>query len=98
MNSRGLSLVRPPPGWPGTLADLRPNDTVVVTGIPTTIAASQLQIGELPPLPFGAMMGGGGQGPGAPPPAPPGEAAPLTLPTVQQTSRVTGTVVSTNPL
>src|SRR5207245_209283 len=42
----------------GALEDLKPNDTVVVSGVPTTISAAQIQIGELPRTPFGGFGGG----------------------------------------
>jgi len=73
----------------GNLADLKPNDTIVVSGFPTAITAAQIQVGEMPP-PFGGPRNGPAGflrpnpgPPGAPAlggvPAPPG-AAPGTPP------------------
>jgi len=73
----------------GNLADLKPNDTIVVSGFPTAITAAQIQVGEMPP-PFGGPRNGpagfarpNGGPPGAPavgglPPVP--GAAPGTPP------------------
>jgi hypothetical protein len=65
----------------GTLAELKPNDTIVVSGMPTAITAAQIQIGELPPPPLMGMRGGAGGFPGGgpPPPPAPGGAPPARL-------------------
>jgi hypothetical protein len=89
----------------GTLADLKPNDTISVQGVATSINASQLQVGEVPQLPFGGgAFGGprpGGGGPGA---APGGQGRPgaagggIRGMLGAGTTQVIGTIVSTNPL
>jgi hypothetical protein len=57
----------------GNLADLKPNDTIVVNGFPTAITAAQIQVGEMPP-PFGGPRNGpaGFVRPNAGPPGAPG--------------------------
>jgi hypothetical protein len=90
----------------GTLAGLRANDKIVVSGVPTAISASQLQTGEIPPRGIGGGFPGGfpgGPGPGGPRggdgrrPGGGGErGGPMTG--VAPLARVTGTIVSTKPL
>jgi hypothetical protein len=77
----------------GTLAELKPGDTIVVSGVPTSVNASQIQIGVVPPT-FAGMRGATflpGPPPGTPtppippgaqgaPPAPPGGPVPSDLP------------------
>jgi Domain of unknown function (DUF5666) len=79
----------------GTLADLKVNDTIQVSGMPTAITALRLQVGELPPPAVGGFGGGGqggnargaaGAGPGRP-------GGPMV-----GTANATGTIVSTSPL
>jgi hypothetical protein len=70
----------------GTLADLKENDTIVVSGVPTAITAAQIQVGMPPPF--------GGQRPGAFGGGPGGFGAFGG----GMMARATGTVVSTKPL
>jgi len=88
----------------GTVADLKVNDTIQVSGVPTSINALQLQVGEMPQPAFGGFGGRGGQGgagggqggaqaaPGAGPGAPGGPGG------AQAMASATGTIVSTSPL
>jgi RNA polymerase sigma-70 factor (ECF subfamily) len=95
----------------GTLAELKPNDTIVVSGVPLAIAASQLQVGEIPPMGFGGPGGGFPGGPGGPGPGgaaggrgggegrqPEAGAGRGGQTGGQPMTRLTGTIVSTNPL
>jgi hypothetical protein len=86
-----------------TLAELKPNETIMVTGVPTSITAAQIQIGEVTtPPPFGGFRGGGGpggaaggqggRGGGA------GRAGGGQMPGAVSSAQATGTVVTTNPL
>jgi hypothetical protein len=90
----------------GTLADLKVNDTIQVSGVPTSINAMQLQIGEMPPAGFGGFggragggaggAGGGGQAPGN---AQGGGARAGAGPGGGPgTANASGTIVSTSPL
>lgn len=83
----------------GTLADLKVNDRIQVSGMPTAITATQMQIGELPAPPAGGFGGGragggpGGNAQGAPGAGPGGPGGPAP-----STASATGTIVSTSPL
>jgi hypothetical protein len=90
----------------GTLAELKVGESIQVSGVPTAISASQLQVGEMPQMEFRGGFGGGGNRGGAPGGAPEGapgqgrrgpaegQGARLQPPSPQ----FTGTIASTNPL
>jgi hypothetical protein len=76
----------------GTLADLKPNDTVVVSGLPTVIRASEIEFGGPPPV----VLGGGGGNRGGGGAAGQGRGGPVLG--AESGARATGTVVTTRPL
>jgi hypothetical protein len=91
----------------GTLADLKVNDTIQVSGMPTSINAMQLQLGEFPQAGFGGFGGrggaggaggGGGQAPGNAPGAGARGVAGGGPGGGPGMANVSGTIVSTSPL